>query len=172
MREPDLIQRYTHHADWKAWRIPPPKDKPKTSLGTWLIEAPGIAPAWTHYLLGVAVLRDVEGVEPALLQYTDADYELLLCAINPGKDGKFVPDPDSPPWKTLRPVTLALQFGGVSDFQAKTILDLFAEQVVKGQLSPEPGGVNLPGISKEAWRQALAATLACMSEGKHTDEEG
>lgn len=169
MRKPDLIQRYDDHADWKAWQIPDPADAPKTSIGSWLIEAPGIALAWSYYLLGMCLLRDVEGVEPAMLQYENADYELILCAIDPGKDGDFIPDPDNPPWKTLHPVTLSLQFGGVTDIQAEVILDLFAGQVVRGQLSPEPGCVDLPGIGKLAWRQTMAATLACMSEGKHSE---
>jgi len=117
----------------------------------------------------------IDGAEVATPRMTTHDLKPdnrpAASAIDP--TGGFIPDPDSPPWKTLRPVTLALQFGNVSEFQAKTILDLFAERIVRGQLSPEPGGFHIEGtgLSKEAWRQLLSATLACMSEGKHTGEE-
>lgn len=160
MREPDLIKHYTQHPDWKAWKT----GTSRTTLASWLIEAPGVA-IWSHYLLGLVHLRDVEGVDLAKKVYDKAGFEILLAALDPNQNI----DPDGPPWKTLSPVTLTMQFGGVSDDTAIDILGMFAREVVEGRLSPEPGGADLPGLSRENWRQNLAATLACISEGRHLD---
>lgn len=126
----------------KVWTFapPPPSDDPRhaTTIGdSYLIFAPAAHPFWAwHVLMGVA-LRDTPGVEPAKRQYPEAEYELLVLALDPAR-----PTPDPRVWPLpglpmLQPPDAVVQFHGTGDENAATLLKLCARAVADGVLVPD-----------------------------------
>ena len=66
------------------------------NLASWLIEAPGQSPAWSHYLLSVAHLRPIAGVDPPAKQFPEAEHEIRCSRSTP---------PPAPGPTTRRPGT-------------------------------------------------------------------
>jgi hypothetical protein len=62
------------------------------TLSFWLIDAPHSHPFWPWHVLALVHLRDIEGQsKPAHKRYPEAEYELLILAIDPEV---CPPDPD------------------------------------------------------------------------------
>lgn len=124
-----------------AWRValPTSHERPDTAatLAMWLLTIPGAHPMWSSYAMAVIHLRDIPGVAPALKHYREAQYELMLVALDPEKP---LPDPGDPARfkpALLSPPNLAEQFHGVSDDQAVKVAELLARGFVDGHANPD-----------------------------------
>lgn len=124
----------------------------KAALAGWFLEIPQAHPFWTKYLLGVCHLRDIPGAPPAKKQYPEAEYELMVLALNP--ESKPSPD-DLSTLKPLLPPNVVVQFHGVTDEQAKEIARLAARACVDGVLWVEPS--DLTGM-REKWSRTIRET--------------
>lgn len=149
----------------KVWTFapPPPDDDPRhaTTIGdAYLIFAPGAHPLWSwHVLMGVA-LREVPGVSPPVLQYPDAEYEVMVWALDPGH-----PAPDPRHWplpglQLLQPADAVVQFDGTGDDGAAELLKLCAEACAVGILIPDSD-------HRESWSRTVAATADHYRPGGH-----
>src|SRR6266516_305077 len=132
----------------KVWEFAAPSpdtDDPRMACAigrAYLIFAPQAHPFWSwHALLGVA-LRDVPGVPPAHRKYPEAEYELMVWAIDPERTP---PDPreyifgdaQRKPGMFLQPPDVIVQFHGTGDDGAAEVLRLCARAVADGVLVPD-----------------------------------
>lgn len=116
--------------------ISPKNPDQEATLGAWLIHAPGQSPAWDHYLLMLVHLRDLPGqTRRASRQFPEAEHQMTLFAL--GRKGHPVKD-DYATWWPLFPANGELQFGGATDEQALTALDVLAYAICNGSLPAEP----------------------------------
>jgi hypothetical protein len=131
------------------------------NLASWPIEAPGQSPAWSHYLLSVAHLRPMPGVDPPAKQFPEAEHEILLVALDPAIGPRA---DDQETWHHLIPANAAVQFGGATDEEAVRVLDLAAKAVCDGVLPAEPA---FPRRGQEVWKRAIQETAAHVVFGGH-----
>ncbi|MCH7570456.1 MAG: hypothetical protein IH919_07815, partial [Deltaproteobacteria bacterium] len=115
------------------------KGAKKASLESWVVKLPGWSPAWDHYQISVIHLRPIDGEYPAILDYPEAEYEVMLFALDPEKT------PDALDIQTLIPLTpfnYVHQFHGVVDDQAKLVCTALVSDLVDGRLMPELLGIH------------------------------
>lgn len=124
-----------------AWRValPTQHERPDTTatLAMWLLTIPAAHPAWHSYAMAVIHLRDIPGVRPAVKRIPDATHEVMLLALDPGKD---LPDPDDgdnfrP--ALLLPPNLEEQMPALSDAQAVSLAESLARGFVDGMANPD-----------------------------------
>lgn len=154
-REPDDAGIYG-----KAWRSRMPNRDPAHSacLAIWVLDRPGAHAFWSSWGASVVHLRPISGVEPAKLNYPEAEFEIQVIALNP----KPEIDPDVGPIPFLMPPDLVYQFHGVSDRDAVRLLNLFVHSVVEHGVSPDSDW-------RERNEKMLAATLDHLRQGKHPE---
>lgn len=111
-------------------------------------------------------LRDVEGWAPAKRAYPEAEYEIMVYALNPER---AAPDPRTWPlpggMSFLEPVDVVVQFHGVTDTQAGEVVDLCARACATGVLTPDSDYAN-------AWKDSVVATAEHYAAGFHDKKEG
>jgi hypothetical protein len=170
MREPD--QR---GAAAKAWIISQ-EQFPVTApafLGVWMVrgEPPppelglhpatrsGFHAAWDTWLIQACHLRPAAGVDPPKLHYPEAEYEIIIMALDPAA-GPFDPDalPQPVPWMT--PLDLVKQFHGCSDEQARRLLGLMVREICAGRMSPDSDYAS-------AWEGVIDQTVSHYRAGLH-----
>lgn len=156
MREPDkrggFVERLTGK-QWAAWRVP--QDSSPASIGCWLLYCPGVHAMWSYWVLGLVHLRPVEGVPDALKHYPDAEYELHSVALAPD----YKPDPDRPAeFQRLTPIDFAHQFHGVTDEQARDMLERFVDLVMVGRIAPDTDYAR-------RWRAFIDGTVEHLTTG-------
>jgi hypothetical protein len=134
----------------------------EATLAVWFIHAPGLSIAWSEFVLSLVHLRPIEGVRPAFLSYPEAEYELMVMALDP--QPKPVPG-DVSTWHFLRPVNVVVQFHGCSDAEAKEIACGCANAALTGYLALEPDGI---AGAREQWHASIVATVDHY-RGKHPD---
>lgn len=150
----------------KVWSVDPPQDdgdpRLAVSLATYLMFAPNAHPHWNwHIMLGVS-LRPVEGVPAAVKHYPEAEYELMVFALDPDQE---VPDPHTWPLGRGRgllmdPPDAVVQFHGVTDEQAVEVYSLAAKAVADGILIPDTD-------HRQKWIGAIRATVEHYRDGGH-----
>ena len=124
------------------------------SLDLWLAECPGYHPLWAHYVCLLVHLRPAPGVPAPVLHYPEAEYEITVWA----DETPEAPD-DFLRWfeTALRPVNLVYQFHGVTDEQARGVLEKLVRAFVLGECSADTdyrrGQVEL----LDAWVVAVRA---------------
>jgi len=137
----------------------------EATLCTWFISIaknhPCHHPFWDKYLLSVIHLRDIEGEEPARKDYPEAEYELMVHALNPEKNPTHK---DRETWQLLRPVNIQEQFHGVDDDQAAYIGELAAKTCIDAYLFIEPEGIR---GAREFWTKAIAGTIDHFTNPNH-----
>jgi hypothetical protein len=144
MRTPDKV------GVGRAWRVilePRTLDQTAT-LACWLVHCPGAHPFWDHWLIACIHLREIEGVAPPAKDYPEAEFELMVAALDPKSDL----DPDRCNWQVLTPLDVHEQFHGVSDEIAQHIAEMFVNVVVSGKLSPDRD-------YRSVWRTMLRNTV-------------
>lgn len=52
-------------------------------LAVWFLHLPKVHPFWFHYVLGIIHLRPIAGAKDAKKDYPEAEYELMLYALDP-----------------------------------------------------------------------------------------
>lgn len=135
-----------------------------TALVTWFMHIPGAHIWWQHYQLSVVHLRDIPGEQTAKKQYPEAQYELLIIALDPHKN----PVPDDPKtWHHLLPANVSVQFHGVTDAQAIDIGDKAVVCCIDGQLFVEPSGIN---GAREQWVTAVRNSARELAAGLWQEE--
>jgi hypothetical protein len=123
------------------------------SLAAWLLHLPGQHPLWDYYELAVIHLRPIDGTPPPVLYEPDAEYEVIMLALNP----EFQPDPDDPgTLHHLTPINYTLQFKGVTDAGAVEAVERVARRFVEGGLIAEPQGI---WGARELFRQVFERAL-------------
>lgn len=157
MRAPDKQNRFGNGTEWAAWHVVPREGSPAraTTVRSWLLHCPGAHLAWSYWLVSVVHLRPVEGMPDAKKHYPESEHELLSVALAPD----YVPDPDAPAdFRHMTPVDFAHQFHGVTDEQARDMLDRFVDLVVAGRLSPDTDYAR-------AWKDLLWGTIEHFTTG-------
>lgn len=156
MRTPDKIGAAT-----RAWTLPIEEQMAKAhtpdevaTLAMWLVEAPWAHLAWDKWLVSIIHLRDIPNVKEAKKKYPEAEYELMVAALDP----QHPIDLDNPRWIFLQPVDLVEQFHGVDDAVAVHIIELLVDRVVAGVLSPDSD-------YRRAWQELLRSTVEHYTEG-------
>ena len=106
------------------------------TLGYWLVTGPH-HPFWKWWGISVVHLRPLSDGSLAKKRYPEAEYEVMILALDP----KRCPDPDprnaSEGYPHLWPPDLCYQFHGVSDEEAAAYPKRIAELIVQGTLSPD-----------------------------------
>lgn len=156
MRAPDkssdFVERLTGK-QWAAWRVE--RVAGGAGLGAWLLFCPGVHAAWSYWVLGLVHLRPVDGIPEARKSYPDAEYELHSMALAPD----FEPDPDKPDsLHIMTPLDFAHQFHGVTDEQAKHMLDRFVDLVLLGRIAPDSDYAR-------RWRAFIDGTVEHLTTG-------
>lgn len=124
----------------RMWKVPMKtllECGPNTTLGCWILTVPGAHPLWHSYLLSIIHLRDVPGFPPAKKKYPEAEYEVILFALDPDED---LPDPDDV--KNFHPViltppNLVEQIHGITDEQVVSIAEKLCRAFIDGIASPD-----------------------------------
>jgi hypothetical protein len=158
MREPDR-----EGSCGKAWLIRRPSAKElatspnwAATVASWLLYVPGAHPMWHSYALAVVHLREVPGAPPPHKTYPDAEYELMIYALNP----KVQHDPDDFKPAFLQPANLVEQFHGLTDSKAAKLAEQLAAAFVNGDASPDTD-------FRTHTRQVLRDTIEHLALGGH-----
>lgn len=165
-RKPDI----TGPAGRCAW-LSQTEQRNATALVSWICRCPGDHLLWNTWLIALVHLRDVDGIPPAHKQYAQAEYEVMFVSLVSGESATLEPpagqgpyveiDPDDPKtWRDLQPVDLAHQFHGVTDADAKRIVELAIRAMVAGTMSPDSD-------FRERWKRSLDATVSHFVQGVH-----
>ena len=108
-------------------------------------------PAWTRFLVSVIHLRPIIGVEPPVLHFPDAKYELVVSALDPRPN----PTPlDLDSIQPMHPANVVVQFSCKDDHWAQVVAALVVQGILMGVLPVEPEGI---AGALEAWHQAVQA---------------
>jgi hypothetical protein len=132
----------------KVYRIKEPDDfgsDPREQThcpGCWfLIFAPQAHPMWSWHILMTVSLEEAEGVDPPILHYPEAAFEVSVWALDPSLEA---PDPrnwplgqEPPVMKLLQPQDAVVQFHGMTKEQLPEMMDLVASAVAEGYLVPD-----------------------------------
>lgn len=156
MRPPDITGDGV-----EAWEIKLPEVQTTTSsLLGFLVRCTWAHPFWDRWVISVQHLREMEGQRPALKQFPEAEYELLIVTLDPEHEA----DPDHPErgYRFMEPVDLVFQFHGLTDRDAARLCRLAVETIAAGRMSPDQD-------FRSAWETLLQGTVECMRNGNHLE---
>lgn len=140
-----------------ATRMSNLEDKP-ACLASWMIHAPGQSPAWSHYLLTIIHLRELDGV-PANIVVPGSSHEMMLVALDSEKS------PKADDWDSIRmlsPINAEAQFFVGSDDDAVTLGEKCVLAICDGVMPAEPA---FPGLGQQAWQKVVTDTAEHMRTG-------
>jgi hypothetical protein len=154
VRDPDIKGRVA-----EAWLIKL-KSEDRGTLAGWVVRGP-FHPFWQWWMVTVVHLRDIPGQSPAHKSYPEAEFEFIILSANPEHSP---PDPDNPAggYKFLVPPDVVEQFHGVSDHDAKRILESSVRAICDGIMSPDSD-------YRSIWKETLAGTVQHFREGGHRE---
>lgn len=127
MRAPDIT------GYWHAWRVRRTETNPIT-LANWLAYCPGLHGVWKYWLVSLVSLRDHPELPPAKRAYPEAQYELMVLALDP----RCRPDPDRV--HSLAPMLSPdqiEQFHCRSELEAIRFCEHLVRLIVSGHLPPD-----------------------------------
>jgi hypothetical protein len=130
------------------------------TVSCWFLECPGQSPAWSHYVMWVIHLRDLDDVPPAHIEIPGATHELVVAALDPDYNPKAL---RLSPWRFLRPLNVQEQVQLPNDETARKLASIAVQAVVNGTLPAEPA---LSG-AVEPWRTSLIRTSAHLRGEEH-----
>ena len=150
MRDPDIGK----NDGSRAWLV---KVDGGTSLTAWLVNRKGAHPLWSWWCVSVVHLRDISGMPPAKKHYPEAEFELMVVAVDPDHS----PDPDKAHegYPLLSPVDVVHQFHGLSDTDAIRLCAEAVEAIVEHRISPDQD-------FRAAWRTNLEFAIERFRTGK------
>ncbi|WP_339098268.1 hypothetical protein WDJ50_18525 (plasmid) [Deinococcus sp. VB142] len=129
-----------------------------TCIAAWFLDLPPAHPHWPRYLLSVVDLAPHPGLADAVLHYPEAQYELLIIALNPERD----PQPNDPDtWQHLMPLNVVVQFHGVTRAQAEALVDEAAQWCVDGRRWVETQDVM---GERDRWKAEVQAEAARLGQ--------
>lgn len=140
-----------------ATRMANLEEKP-ACLASWMIHAPGQSPAWSHYLLSIVHLRELDGV-PAFIRLPGSSHEMMLAALDSGTSPK-ADDWDS--LHALMPTNAEVQFFVGSDDDAVTLGEKCVQAICDGLMPAEPA---FPDQGQKAWQKVVTDTAEHMRTG-------
>ncbi len=145
----------------KAWSIPlkPQSPAEEACLACWVVHATWAHAFWSYWGITLVHLRDMPGVPSAHKNYPQAEYELVIAAIDPDE---CPPDRDAFVPAYLHPIDVVKQFDGVRDRDAVRIVELAVDAIVAGQLSPDQD-------YRRTWNRVIDATVEHFKAGKHPE---
>lgn len=85
------------------------------------------------FSLSMITLADIPGVPPAKKSFPWMTHELVVHTIDKSKISEF----RAPPWPTMSPHNIGVQFQVNSDAQAIELVDFIIKAIVDGVLPPE-----------------------------------
>lgn len=136
--------------------------------------APGSPDRLDTFALCVITLADLDGVEPATKRFPWSTHELIVVTLDPTHPHDFE---DPPPWPTMSPVNLSLQFEVDNDDQALVLAESAARGIVHGLLPPEIQAF-VPELAKmmtveglhHMWEDSIRQTAEHLrTHGSHAD---
>lgn len=146
----------------RAWLIPVPDPdklaKPDHAgyVRGYLVHFPGAHAFWDEWTVEVIHLRDLPGVKPAHKRTEACSHEFLFTAFEKEQPH----DPDAFKGTRLVPLDLVHQVEGITDEQARTILDLAVRLMCDCGIPPD---ADYRGF----WTVTLTATAQCTAAGNH-----
>jgi hypothetical protein len=146
---------------WKS-RFDPAKAEHKDHTAavagaSWLVNGP-FHPLWNWWAIAAISLRDIHGVPPANKRYPEAEWELMIIALDPAC---CPPDPDiEGQLRYLTPIDVVFQFDGVSEDVVREIVEMAVKAICDGRLSPDRD-------FRSAWQVTLNATVEHYKSGHH-----
>jgi hypothetical protein len=178
-RPPDTTNDALGIRVWRWAPVPHPARLDwAAGLGTWIVDAPlGLfSPIITGWFAGLCHLRDIPGVQPAYRKFPEAEYELLVHAIDPKYDmGELVdlhdrriidPDTAGPTGFLLRPADIQYQWTGTTDAQAAEIGAAFVRAILDGEQIDRPVQEPAAALAYDVrWHRMLAATVEHYTTG-------
>jgi hypothetical protein len=100
----------------------------------WLMCLPGQGLGYDRFMLAIVDLQHRPGQPEPVLRYPAAQYELLVCGLDPDHG----PDPADPTtFVPLEPVNFCDQFHGVSRVQASALGEILVRACLAGRLIAE-----------------------------------
>jgi hypothetical protein len=135
------------------------------TVSQWFIYAPGQSPAWSHYLLSICHLRDMDGVKPAEVVVEGATHELTLFALDSDQKPKFN---DRNSLSALTPANAACQFIVDSDEQASELAFCMARAICLGDIPAEP---MFQQAGQDQWQGVVSTTAEHIRTGGHEAPE-
>lgn len=118
---------------WRGWNIN--CEGHPTGLASVLVQCPRVHAFWDLWVLSLVHLRPVEGQDDAKPAFPGAEFEILFGALDPDKEHS--PDADPPTFHIMRPIDLAVQFGGVTDAQALQIFKMVVGKMFEQGVPPD-----------------------------------
>lgn len=140
-----------------------------TTLVSWFMHLPNQGLGWDDYLLCLITLADVAGYPPANKRYPEAEYEVLVTALDPSVN----PNPkDWTTWHRMEPVNYVTHFDGISDTAAIQVVDALALACVAGLLPGETqvyldGKMMLVKQLVDLWDETVHDTVHHYRTGGH-----
>lgn len=127
------------------------------TLSSYLVHCPNLHAFWSYWWVSLIHLREVEGIQPAVRDFENAEHEISVYAQNP----EIEPDPDS--MKTvavLLPVDVTEQVHGLTDGEAVDVLQMLVERVIDGSLSPDSD-------FRRFWKPAIVYSVEQLAMRRH-----
>ncbi len=158
-REPDIKGQFA-----EAWqcKLEPKNEDQTATLVAYIIKMPDAHPFWDHWFIAMIHLRDIPGARPATKKYPEAEYELIIYALDPRKNPVEI-DPDNlpDPMPMLHPVDVVVQFDcSGMDEAARKIVVLAIQCMTRGHASPDQD-------YRSFWERTIQETARHYREGKH-----
>lgn len=152
MREADLIG-----SCGRAWLLRHNDETPNTAtICGWLVNRPGAHPHWQWWVVALITLKDLPGIQPARKTYPEAEYELLIYAIDPTNCP--APEPDNPNgYPPLLPIDVMYQFHGISEKVSQRLVSIVVQTILVGRVSPDQD-------FRRVWDGLLTKTLKDLRE--------
>jgi hypothetical protein len=144
----------------RAYAYPAVDRAPHGVLSLWLIEAAGVHPFWSRWLVSTIHLRAVDGLPDPVVRVDGATHEIMVAGLDPAHYPTHFPvGNDSARLVMLTPMNWTWQFPASSDDSAVAVAREVVRGLVDGRLLLEPQGIM-------HWRQVLGVALAeCFCAG-------
>jgi hypothetical protein len=133
----------------RAYPYPINGPGPHAVLTFWVIEAAGVHPFWSRWLVSTIHLRAMPDLPPPIVRADGATHEIMVAALDPAYYTTHFPvgRRDARLW-LLTPMNWEWQFPASRDDTAIAVARAVVRGLVEGQLLLEPQGIN-------NWRQVM-----------------
>ena len=164
-RPSDLASTYG-----EAWELRATAQRPdqEASLAVWLLYVPSASPAWEYYYLAVIHLRDIDGVPPAHKDWPEAEYELMVLAVDP-RCRPSAERAEAHKLQFLRPGNVRVQWDSTSDEYAAGMARDAVKAILNGVLPVEPEGIV---GARQLWQDAIRETADHYVDPTHGGHQG
>lgn len=172
MRAPDIAKKFTApkivadgrtireggQYERRAWKTNFARTvATSATLSQYLVQCPNLHAFWSYWWISLIHLRDVEGIQPAVRDFENAEHEISVYAQNP----EIEPDPDSMESAAfLLPFDVTEQVHGLTDGEAIDVLQMLVERVIDGRLAPDSD-------FRQLWKPAIIQSVEELAMRRH-----